>query len=59
MLAGRLSRARNRHGDRSIPSRVYDAIERVREWYWADPERHRVGRLDLAAARREVVSTWP
>jgi putative hydrolase of the HAD superfamily len=37
------------------PVSVYDAIERVREWYWADPERHRVGRLDLAAARREVV----
>ena len=37
------------------PVQVYDAIERVREWYWADPERHRVGRLDLAAARRDVV----
>ena len=37
------------------PVHVYEAIERVREWYWADPERHRVGRLDLAAARREVV----
>ena len=37
------------------PLRVYDAIERAREWYWADPDRHRVGRLDLAAARREVV----
>jgi putative hydrolase of the HAD superfamily len=36
------------------PVVVYDAIERVRDWYWADPERHRVGRLDLAAARREV-----
>jgi putative hydrolase of the HAD superfamily len=36
------------------PVLVYEAIERVREWYWADPERHRVGRLDLAAARREV-----
>jgi putative hydrolase of the HAD superfamily len=36
------------------PVMVYEAIERVREWYWADPERHRVGRLDLAAARREV-----
>ena len=34
---------------------LYEAIERVREWYWADPERHRVGRLDLAAARRDVV----
>jgi putative hydrolase of the HAD superfamily len=37
------------------PLQVYDAIERAREWYWADPDRHRVGRLDLAAARREVV----
>jgi len=37
------------------PVTVYDAIERVREWYWSDAERHRVGRLDLAAARREVV----
>jgi putative hydrolase of the HAD superfamily len=31
------------------------AIERVRRWYWADAERHRVGRLDLDAARREIV----
>jgi putative hydrolase of the HAD superfamily len=31
------------------------AIERVRRWYWADAERHRVGRLDLGTARREVV----
>jgi putative hydrolase of the HAD superfamily len=36
------------------PVVVYDAIERVRDWYWSDPERHRIGRLDLAAARREV-----
>ena len=36
------------------PVQVYEAIERVREWYWADAERHRVGRLDLAAARRDV-----
>jgi len=37
------------------PVAVYEAIERTREWFWSDPERHRVGRLDLAAARREVV----
>ncbi|HKY21841.1 MAG TPA: HAD family hydrolase [Vicinamibacterales bacterium] len=24
-------------------------------WFWADPERHRAGRLELEAARREVV----
>ena len=36
------------------PVTAYVSIERVREWYWSDAERHRVGRLDLAAARREV-----
>lgn len=36
------------------PIAAHASIERVREWYWADPERHRVGRLDLAAARRDV-----
>jgi putative hydrolase of the HAD superfamily len=44
------------HGDMGEidPSSVYDAIERTREWFWADPERHRRGRLDLATARQEV-----
>ncbi|HEU4723721.1 MAG TPA: HAD family hydrolase [Candidatus Eisenbacteria bacterium] len=32
------------------------AIERVRRWYWADADRHRVGRLDLDAARAHVVT---
>ncbi len=32
-----------------------EAIDKTREWYWADPERHREGRLDLGAARREIV----
>jgi putative hydrolase of the HAD superfamily len=34
---------------------VFDAIDRTREWYWSDPERHRIGRLELAWARGEVV----
>jgi putative hydrolase of the HAD superfamily len=34
---------------------VFRAIDRTREWYWSDPERHRVGRLELAWARAEVV----
>lgn len=34
---------------------LFDAIDRVREWYWSDPERHRAGRLELAWARGEVV----
>lgn len=29
-------------------------IRRARRWYWADAERHRVGRLDLPAARTHV-----
>ena len=34
---------------------LYQAIGRAREWYWADPERHRLGRLNLFSARREVL----
>jgi len=34
---------------------LFDAIDRMREWYWSDPERHRVGRLELVWARSEVV----
>lgn len=29
-------------------------ILRLREWYWSDPARHREGRLDLSAARRQI-----
>lgn len=32
------------------------SIKRVRQWYWSDPERHRLGRQDMLKARREVVS---
>jgi putative hydrolase of the HAD superfamily len=30
-------------------------IRSTSRWYWSDPERHRIGRLNLAVARREVV----
>ena len=36
---------------------ILDSIHEVRRWYWSDPERHRVGRLDLGAATRQVVAT--
>lgn len=36
---------------------LLETIERARRWYWADAERHRVGRLDLDAARAQVVAT--
>jgi putative hydrolase of the HAD superfamily len=34
---------------------VVDAIRNASRWFWADPDRHREGRLQLEAARREVV----
>jgi len=34
---------------------VAEAIRTMSRWFWADPERHRAGRLELNAARREVV----
>jgi len=36
------------------PGSLYQSVERTREWFWSDPERHREGRLDLDVARREV-----
>jgi putative hydrolase of the HAD superfamily len=33
------------------------AIDSTAKWYWGDPDRHRIGRLDLDAARRHVVRT--
>jgi len=34
---------------------VVDAIRKTSKWFWDDPDRHREGRLQLDAARREVV----
>jgi putative hydrolase of the HAD superfamily len=31
-------------------------IETVREWYWSDPARHQVGRMDLRAASTGIVA---
>ncbi len=33
---------------------VAEAIRRTSRWFWGDAERHRSGRLELEAARREV-----
>jgi putative hydrolase of the HAD superfamily len=33
---------------------VLAEILRLRDWFWSDPERHRTGRLDLRAARRQI-----
>jgi putative hydrolase of the HAD superfamily len=37
------------------PDVLYAAVRRNGDWFWSDPERHRVGRLDLHAARAHVV----
>jgi putative hydrolase of the HAD superfamily len=34
---------------------VRQEIDRATDWFWADPERHRTGRLDLLAARRVIL----
>jgi len=37
------------------PEMVYRAVRKTGEWFWSDADRHRIGRLDLDGARREVV----
>jgi putative hydrolase of the HAD superfamily len=38
------------------PEALFAAIQEYRAWFWSDPERHRRGRLDLEAARRDIVA---
>jgi putative hydrolase of the HAD superfamily len=42
------------HNDLEPPA-LMDAIQHERDWYWADPDRHREGRLDLRAASTGIV----
>jgi HAD superfamily hydrolase (TIGR01509 family) len=35
---------------------IRSAIRDAGEWFWSDPERHRVGRLDMKVARRSVAA---
>ena len=35
---------------------LYNTINEVRKWYWADKKRHKVGRRDLDKTRRKIVS---
>jgi putative hydrolase of the HAD superfamily len=37
------------------PDVLFSTLRQVADWYWSDMERHRLGRLDLKASRREVV----
>jgi len=42
--------------DGMTSQKLFDGINESRTWFWSDPERHRVGRLDLITARREIVA---
>lgn len=35
--------------------RLYGAVTQVARWYWSNAERHRIGRLNLDATRRQIV----
>jgi putative hydrolase of the HAD superfamily len=37
-------------------ARIRSAIRDAGEWFWSDPERHRVGRLDMKAARQSMAT---
>ena len=39
-----------------VPARLHEAIRARRTWFWEDPERARIGRMDLDAASREIVA---
>ena len=34
---------------------LFSEVDKLRKWYWADPESHRIKRLNLIKARRELV----
>lgn len=34
---------------------LFAVIDRIRNWYWSDPERHREGRADLRAASCRII----
>ena len=35
---------------------LFSEVNKARNWYWDDPERHRIKRLNLIKARRELVA---
>jgi len=37
------------------PTRLYNAIQDIRTWYWSDPERHKWARHNLGQLRRDIV----
>ncbi len=45
-------------GNPSIePAELYEAVTEESRWYWSDEERHRIGRNDIVATRRDIVKS--
>jgi putative hydrolase of the HAD superfamily len=42
--------------DESHALRLREAIREIADWFWSDPDRHRIGRLDMKAARRHIAA---
>jgi putative hydrolase of the HAD superfamily len=38
------------------PQALFDVLKESRAWFWSDSQRHQRGRMDLEAARREIVA---
>lgn len=48
------------HVQEDKAAQVDDMISAIKErakWHWSDPERHRIGRQDLATARQDIIAT--
>ena len=37
------------------PEQLLAALQQTSHWYWSDPERHRLGRMNLKSARRQML----
>lgn len=46
----------NHHEIQYDDTELLEYINATRKWFWSDPERHKRGRHDMLAARREIVA---
>ncbi|MFL7794215.1 MAG: HAD family hydrolase [Anaerolineae bacterium] len=55
-VCGRFSGRFSVQVDGRTPQALFDAIKESRAWFWSDSQRHQRWRMDLVAARREIVA---
>jgi len=46
----------NGHAAIADHDRLHDHVLAAAQWFWSDAERHRIGRLDIRRARRDIVA---